>query len=172
MASRLVTVSDIVLGKRKARTEYVLRLTSSPEPTTASDSDEPPSTISHSKPIIVNGVLVEKTRKRYKCTFSGCDKAYGKPSRLAEHERTHTGEVYPNFVGETYTLSVHSGHSFAKLAKSPTIGRPIFRPIHEHISLSQQGLWLVLNWIVKSGSGPLSTFAFTWSGTTVPNHSL
>ncbi len=81
------TVPEKVLGKRKTQ-EYVLRLTSSPEPST-NDSDCNPS----SQPILVNGVLVEKTKKRYKCTFSSCDKAYTKPSRLVEHERSHTGEV-------------------------------------------------------------------------------
>ncbi|KAF8348279.1 transcription factor iiia [Amanita rubescens] len=79
-------ITSTVLGKRKTQ-EYVLRLTSSPEPST-NDLDCPTS----AQPILVNGVLVEKTKKRYKCTFSSCDKAYTKPSRLAEHERSHTGE--------------------------------------------------------------------------------
>jgi hypothetical protein len=34
-----------------------------------------------------------RTERRYKCSAEGCDKAYFKPSRLAEHELTHTGEV-------------------------------------------------------------------------------
>ena len=86
-------ITATVLGKRKTQQEYVLRLTSSPEPTTY-DSDCAASKSSPgSQPILVNGVLVEKTKKRYKCTFSGCDRAYAKPSRLAEHERTHTGEA-------------------------------------------------------------------------------
>ena len=39
------------------------------------------------------------TKRRFECTFDGCDKAYFKPSRLAEHELTHTGEVscFPDF---------------------------------------------------------------------------
>ncbi|RPD63072.1 hypothetical protein L227DRAFT_473071, partial [Lentinus tigrinus ALCF2SS1-6] len=28
----------------------------------------------------------------YACTYEGCSKAYAKPSRLAEHERSHTGD--------------------------------------------------------------------------------
>jgi len=31
--------------------------------------------------------------RRYQCPHEGCDKAYTKPSRLAEHELSHTGEV-------------------------------------------------------------------------------
>ncbi|ODO05504.1 hypothetical protein I350_04555 [Cryptococcus amylolentus CBS 6273] len=33
-----------------------------------------------------------RTQKRFKCTHEGCEKAYTKPSRLAEHEMTHRGE--------------------------------------------------------------------------------
>ncbi|WWC72261.1 uncharacterized protein I206_106223 [Kwoniella pini CBS 10737] len=33
-----------------------------------------------------------RTERRFKCHFKGCDKAYFKPARLAEHELTHTGE--------------------------------------------------------------------------------
>ncbi|WVQ75651.1 hypothetical protein IAR50_005280 [Cryptococcus sp. DSM 104548] len=33
-----------------------------------------------------------RTQKKFKCTHEGCDKAYTKPSRLAEHEMTHRGE--------------------------------------------------------------------------------
>jgi hypothetical protein len=32
-------------------------------------------------------------KRPYPCTFEGCKKAYRKPSRLEEHERSHTGEV-------------------------------------------------------------------------------
>lgn len=46
-------------------------------------------------PILVNGKLVAYSSKgrRFACTFQGCAKSYKKPSRLAEHERSHTGEV-------------------------------------------------------------------------------
>ncbi|KAG0051444.1 hypothetical protein BGZ83_003782 [Gryganskiella cystojenkinii] len=33
-----------------------------------------------------------KVNKPYECVYPGCDKAYTKPSRLEEHERSHTGE--------------------------------------------------------------------------------
>jgi hypothetical protein len=36
--------------------------------------------------------------RRYKCQYDGCDKAYTKPSRLAEHELSHTGEVSSPFA--------------------------------------------------------------------------
>jgi hypothetical protein len=32
-------------------------------------------------------------KKKYNCTFEGCQKAYTKPTRLEEHKRSHTGEV-------------------------------------------------------------------------------
>ncbi|CAG8657976.1 13759_t:CDS:2, partial [Acaulospora colombiana] len=32
--------------------------------------------------------------KWHSCTFPGCSKAYRKPTRLREHERSHTGEAY------------------------------------------------------------------------------
>ncbi|CCA73359.1 related to PZF1-TFIIIA (transcription initiation factor) [Serendipita indica DSM 11827] len=31
-------------------------------------------------------------KKPYKCTFKDCNKSYSKPSRLQEHQRSHTGE--------------------------------------------------------------------------------
>lgn len=33
------------------------------------------------------------TKKPYICDFEGCDKSFSKPARLAEHARSHTGEV-------------------------------------------------------------------------------
>ena len=33
------------------------------------------------------------TIKRYVCTYEGCFAAFGKPSRLEQHIRVHTGEV-------------------------------------------------------------------------------
>ena len=81
------TTTETVLGKRKARANsFVLHLSS---------SSPPPST--SAKPILVNGVLLPHTEKRYACTYHGCQKSYSKPSRLAEHERSHTGDVSNSF---------------------------------------------------------------------------
>ena len=38
-----------------------------------------------------------RTERRFACLHPGCDKAYFKPSRLAEHELTHTGEVRASY---------------------------------------------------------------------------
>lgn len=59
-----------------------------------------------SSPIIINGVLVQDTKKRYSCTFEGCGKAYTKPSRLEEHERSHTGQVSNPAVIERKLLTL------------------------------------------------------------------
>ncbi|KAJ3550941.1 hypothetical protein NMY22_g112 [Coprinellus aureogranulatus] len=60
---------------------------------------EPVAGTFQSRPVLINGKLVANTKRRYHCTFAGCDKAYSKPSRLEEHERSHTGER--PFVCET-----------------------------------------------------------------------
>jgi uncharacterized Zn-finger protein len=101
-----ITLTATVLGKRKTDDTHVgvIHLASSPEPSFSehSDFEQPatgaPSSGSSRKPILVNGKLVANTKRRYQCTHSGCDKAYTKPSRLAEHERTHTGEVRSRLI--------------------------------------------------------------------------
>ncbi|KAF7321425.1 Transcription factor iiia [Mycena kentingensis (nom. inval.)] len=41
------------------------------------------------KPVLANGILI-LTQKPYKCEYPHCNKAYTKPSRLEEHQRSHT----------------------------------------------------------------------------------
>lgn len=78
-----LTTTTTVLGKRKQET-YSLHLESS------SESENRPKS---SKLILVNGSLIPNIKKRYKCLHPGCQKSYAKPSRLEEHERSHTGIV-------------------------------------------------------------------------------
>lgn len=91
-----------VLGKRKATAHsdtFVLLL--SPTPSSSAPLPEEPDTDSsynqasgsNGNLIIVNGNLIPQTKKCYRCTYQGCEKAYSKPSRLEEHERSHTGQV-------------------------------------------------------------------------------
>ena len=87
-----------VLGKRKGIAEdtYVLHLASSPEPSGEQSDLDSFRNVTKSKPqvpVLVNGKLSLETKRLYSCTYDGCKKSYPKPSRLAEHERSHTGEV-------------------------------------------------------------------------------
>jgi hypothetical protein len=88
-----------VLGKRRATDTHFLNFFHPPEPKLCGRSEpreiREPIALStkNGAPIIINGKLQSNTKKRYHCTHEGCDKAYSKPTRLAEHERSHTGEV-------------------------------------------------------------------------------
>jgi len=124
-----------VLGKRKAYSQtdcLVLHL--SPAPTSSSSqpdhSESYQPSISQNPPIIINGSLVPGTKKCYRCTFGGCKKAYAKPSRLEEHQRTHTGQVTIEYF--------YSVHEFLKLFifQRPficeTCGKSYLRDTHLH----------------------------------------
>jgi hypothetical protein len=41
-------------------------------------------------------------KKKYNCTFEGCEKAFTKPTRLEEHKRSHTGEVCTQSFHQTF----------------------------------------------------------------------
>ena len=101
-----------VLGKRKNRdTSETLFLQLSASESNHEQSDvswkEPESEVESSQTlrttkqksefVLVNGSLVKNAKKKYHCTFSGCNKSYSKPCRLEEHERSHTGEVGLSF---------------------------------------------------------------------------
>jgi len=99
-----VFCQSTVLGKRKAarrEEDLILHLNSGHASTPYTSQDEQSeSGFNHSSThliskthIIVNGSLVSNTKRCYQCTYKGCEKAYTKPSRLEEHERSHTGHV-------------------------------------------------------------------------------
>lgn len=151
-----VTLTTTVLGKRSRNKVHVgvIHLPSS----CSEHSDlEPVASTSQAKPVLINGRLVANTKKRYRCTFAGCDKAYTKPSRLEEHERSHTGEV-SGFVLclEPEPIPLCRGRSFARPAKSHISEKPISRHTCEAISRNLHVPWLAITMAVASASGPLS----------------
>jgi hypothetical protein len=74
------------------------------------------------QPVIVNGKLLLNPKRIYKCTFDSCDKSYAKPSRLEEHERSHTGDVgqidHTHFPIVTLINFAISARTFAPRARS------------------------------------------------------
>ncbi|KZT50644.1 hypothetical protein CALCODRAFT_461473 [Calocera cornea HHB12733] len=63
--------------------------------------------------LLVNGKLLAREKgvrpKRYACTWPGCEKAYTKPVRLEEHERSHTGDrpYRCDECGQSYMRDTH-----------------------------------------------------------------
>ena len=171
-SSTTVIQSKTVLGKRKAsgrKTALVLHLASSPEPThilsESDDSYQPPAT-SSTPPILINGRLVPSTKRRYRCTYDSCEKAYTKPSRLIEHERTHTGDVRcpsPNIF--TRSDPLFRDRSYAKLVKNLILEKLIYTLIHAPIFLILQGRFCAIKLNAASVSGPLSTSTSIKTGT-------
>lgn len=75
----------------------------------SSDCEENVSTLlgGGTRPTSSTTSLVSTTKKtgrpkRYICSHEGCSKAYTKPSRLAEHERSHTGQVSLHTLASPY----------------------------------------------------------------------
>ncbi|KAJ3524427.1 hypothetical protein NM688_g8565 [Phlebia brevispora] len=101
MPASSMTTTAVVLRKRKAPSGNdsgtgVLRLSSSPSPSydaySESEYDDGQSVVSQLTADTRNHRNARKPGKRFPCAFEGCSKSYTKPSRLAEHQRTHTGE--------------------------------------------------------------------------------
>ena len=99
-----------ILGKRKATQSYIIHLSASDvdpdvntdtnthlhtdgdaESSYASDAAAGPSASKNGRPNARRTAMGGE--RAYRCAFEGCDKAYTKPSRLAEHARSHTGHV-------------------------------------------------------------------------------
>ena len=86
-----------------------------------------------------NSHLRENSRKKYSCTYSSCSKSYTKPSRLTEHERSHTGQVRILRCSRsrrfTHRFNPRSALLNVASAKSRTFGRITFRHTLERICL-------------------------------------
>lgn len=63
--------------------------------------------------------MTPAAERKYKCVWEGCDKAYTKPSRLAEHELSHTGEV--SWPVKCYDLELITEYSDGMLVRTAII---------------------------------------------------
>ncbi|KZT30002.1 hypothetical protein NEOLEDRAFT_1126721 [Neolentinus lepideus HHB14362 ss-1] len=113
-----VTTSTVSRKRRHSEAELIVRL-STPLPSDVDDASVAgPST---GPRIIVNGVLTSGAIRKYKCLYEGCKKAYTKPSRLAEHERSHTGErpFVCSVCNKSYSRETHlQAHTRSHLPES------------------------------------------------------
>lgn len=142
-----------VLGKR-GNSHLVLRLSSSPAPSEAA-------TIT---PTTEPTYKVDK-KSRYLCTYPECTKSYSKPSRLAEHQRSHTGEVriaVIRHLPRILILPLRSVRLHVVHAENPTCGRAIYRRTAKAICPNQRDLMCVRNLRnVRNASGPFNILSST-----------
>ncbi|KAM5538163.1 hypothetical protein V8D89_008050 [Ganoderma adspersum] len=104
----------VALGKRKRRDSLVIHL-SSPAPSTENDLTYTESEHEHhlehvsGPPPTTSSSRTPKSKRHYSCTFKGCTKTYTKLSRLAEHERSHTGDrpFVCNVCNKSYLRETH-----------------------------------------------------------------
>lgn len=125
--------TTVVLGKRKAQSseeKLSLRLESLPP-----GSNELPTESAHDinassgqAPAFIAHDSSSSRERRFKCLHEGCLRAYTKPSRLAEHERSHTGNVCDlTFLRPTVPHCCARGLLFAQHATRNTYERHIFK---------------------------------------------
>ncbi|KAH9946789.1 hypothetical protein B0H21DRAFT_877046 [Amylocystis lapponica] len=130
--------ATVVLRKRKRPTEtLVLHLASSPSPSydpLGTESEYEPDPASQAGPSTAgadNSTNTSRTPNgQYECTYEGCSKAYTKPSRLAEHQRSHTGDrpyvcatCNKSYLRETH-LQAHARSHLPETAKPLSCDEP------------------------------------------------
>ena len=167
------STATIVLGKRKARQEddrFSIRLESSP-PTFPIESEcESDASYKQASTSTIHLSSLRRER-RFKCPHENCTKAYTKPSRLAEHERSHTGDVGRRNDYSTFVDGHPSDHSPVQHAARTTLGKHIYKRILALIFLRQLDRLLAKTRHAKSVSGPFSTCVCIVSYTKGRNHS-
>ncbi|KAI0757128.1 hypothetical protein C8Q80DRAFT_1132121 [Daedaleopsis nitida] len=120
------STSTITLRKRKHRDPLVIHL-SSPSPSCDNDpvhtESEYDAGQASDASVAARRARTSRHSKRYVCGFDGCGKAYSKPSRLAEHERSHTGDrpyvcstCHKSYLRETH-LQAHARTHLPSSAK-------------------------------------------------------
>ena len=163
----LAATATVTLRKRKRLSvdTGVLHLSSSPSPGSDvySESDyEPqpgPSTIPATT-TIDGPNIASLDKKRYSCSYEGCSKTYSKPSRLAEHERSHTGDVSNYAARPVREYSRPSrDHFSARNATSRISGNLICRHIPAPTSLTPSGRSNAWNLAVTKDFGPRNIYA-------------
>lgn len=160
--------STVVLRKRRHSTveledSLVLHLSSSPSPSyydpEGSEYDIPVPDCNI--PGCSQGARNPKSRtvKRYKCSYAACMKAYSKPSRLAEHERSHTGDVSVCYSFDSCYLHMGSDPSFAPVVTRATCVNRTSKPTPVHIFPVPLGHFCAMRISVERGSGLCNIFA-------------
>ena len=171
------SLTAVVLGKRKTRrseNELSLRLESS-----SLSGFEPQSESGSEVDVLVDKVppapgpsTLKRREKRYKCSHEGCTKAYTKPCRLEEHERSHTGQVCqlnrPFNHSTDYACSVHL---LAALAIKAICEKRTSKRTLVHIFLPPLGLLFAKNLDARNVFGLYSIFECTASCIEARNHS-
>ena len=171
---------SIVLGKRKhlIDNDLVLRLTS-PSNDELSDGGAPSTHESQTpiagpsvKHMLVNGSLVPISKKRYRCSAPGCSKAYTKPSRLEEHERSHTGDVrvFVSPCSIACDAVISRDRLFARPVTSLICEKRTSTHTHGHIYPKKADLLLANDRIAQSGSGQRNTLKSITPGMTARDH--
>lgn len=109
--------------------------------------------------------------RNYKCQWEGCDKAYTKPSRLAEHELSHTGEVrrYPRLKHSSADADRSRDGTHARTAIIHTSDIIIYKRISERIFRKTTRHLRARGRDVTNDSGQRPTYAVTRRFTTRQN---